>query len=81
MQITAAEALCNLGKTSIATPILINAVSNTNLMVRVHALNSLEIIGGDVAKAAIPTITEMLKGKTGRDYDVRAGKRLVALYN
>jgi len=80
VQITAAEALCNLGKTSIATPILINAVSNTNLMVRVHALNSLEIIGGDVAKAAIPTITKMLKDKTGRDYDVRAGRRLVAIY-
>jgi len=80
VKITAAEALCNLGKSEIAAPFLIEALKDENLMVRVHAMNSLEIIGGDVAKASIPTVKQVIGNREGRDYDLRAGKRLIALY-
>lgn len=80
VRITAAEALCNLGKTEIAIPVLIEALKEENLMVRVHALNTMEVLGGDVAKAAIETIKREITNKEGRDYDVRAGKRLIQLY-
>lgn len=81
VRITAAEVLCNFGKTEKATSVLIEALKDENMMVRVHALNSIEIIGGDVAKAAVPTVKEMIGNRQGRDYDIRTGKRLIALYD
>lgn len=80
VRITAAEALCNMGESAAATPILIEALNEDNLMVRVHAMNSLEIIGGDVAKASISTVKKVLGTREGRDYDIRAGKRLIEMY-
>ncbi|WP_296635623.1 sulfatase-like hydrolase/transferase [Polaribacter sp.] len=47
------QPLCNLGKSKLAAPVLIESLKDDNLMVRVHALNSLEVIGGNVAKSAI----------------------------
>jgi len=80
VRITAAEVLCNLGKTEKATAVLIEALNNENLMVRVHALNSIEIIGGEVAEETVPVVKKMIGTRKGRDYDIRAGKRLIALY-
>jgi HEAT repeat protein len=80
VRITAAEALCNLGQSGVATPVLIEALNEDNLMVRVHALNSLEILGGEVAKAAIPKVKELVGDSEDRGYDIRAGKRLVEIY-
>jgi arylsulfatase A-like enzyme len=80
VRIAAAEALCHLGAASTAAPVFIEALNSDNMMVRVHAMNSLEIIGGDVAKAAIPKVKEVIDGRQGRDYDIRAGLRLIEVY-
>jgi hypothetical protein len=80
VRIAAAEALCLLGEEATATTVLIEALNSENMMVRVHALNSLEIIGGDVAKAAIPKVKQVIGDREGRDYDIRAGKRLIEVY-
>ena len=80
VRIAAAEALCHLDECELATPILINALNEENLMVRVHALNSLEVLGGEVAKAAIPRIKELVGNREDREYDIRAGMRLIELY-
>lgn len=80
VRITAAEALCNIGKSDLAIPVLIEALSNENLMVRVHALNSLEIIGGEVAKSSLPAVKKVIGQRKGREYDIRAGKRLIEFY-
>ena len=80
VRITAAEALCHLGKSEEAIPVLVQALEEENLMVRVHCLNSLEIIGGEVAKAAIPKVKDLVKDRKDRAYDIRAGKRLIRLY-
>jgi N-sulfoglucosamine sulfohydrolase len=80
VRITAAEALCNLGASKIALPILTQALKEPNLMVRVHALNSLEIIGGEVAKSSIPAVKKLVGDSDGREYDMRVGKRLIELY-
>lgn len=81
VRITAAEALCHLGESSLATPIFIEALKEENLMVRVHAINSLEIIGGDVAIEAIPGVKQVLGDRKGRAYDIRAAKRLIEIYD
>jgi len=80
VRIAAAEALCYLGETQKSIPVLISALDEDNLMVRVHAMNSLEILGGEPAKASIPKVKEVLEGREGREYDIRAGKRLIELY-
>lgn len=80
VRIAAAEALCHLGAQNEATPALIDALKVENEMVRVHAMNSLEVLGGEVAKAAIPQVKEVIAGREGRDYDIRAGMRLIELY-
>ena len=80
VRIAAAEALCHLGASDTATPVLIDALNSDNIMVRVHAMNSLEIIGGNVAKAAIPKVKEVIGDREGRDYDIRAGLRLIEIY-
>ena len=74
--------MCNLGELEIATPVLIEALNETNLMVRVHALNSLEILGGEVAKASISRVKKLVIERKGKDrgYDIRAGKRLIEIY-
>lgn len=80
VRIAAAEALCHLGESTTAIPVFIEALNSENEMVRVHAMNSLEIIGGDVAKSAIPKVKEVIAGREGRAYDIRAGRRLVEIY-
>ncbi len=80
VRISAAEALCHLGATEQAIPVLVNALDEENLMVRVHALNSIQILGEDVAKAAMPKIREIVESGEGRSYDLRAAQRLVELY-
>ncbi len=80
VRITAAEALCNLGYSDLATPVIIETLQDDNLMVRVHALNSLDILGGKVAIEAIPAVRKLLGDRQGRDYDIRAGKRLIEIY-
>lgn len=80
VRISAAEALCHLGESQIAIPVFIDALNSENQMVRVHAMNSLEIVGGDVAKSAIPKVREVIAGREGRDYDIRAGLRLIEIY-
>jgi len=80
VRITAAEALCNLGESKIAIPVFITVLKDENLMVRVHVLNSLEIIGGEVAKAVIPAVKILVGNRNDRAYDIRAAKRLIALY-
>ena len=80
VRIAAAEALCHLGESGKATYVFIDALNDKNEMVRVHAMNSLEIIGGEVARAAIPKVKEVIDGREGRDYDIRAGKRLIEIY-
>ena len=80
VRIAAAEALCHLGASDAAIPVFIGALDSDNLMVRVHALNSLEIIGGEVAVAALPKVRELVDGREDRAYDIRAGKRLVEMY-
>ncbi len=81
VRITAAEALCNLGMSDVATPVLIAALKEENVMVRVHAFNSLETLGGTVAMEAIPMAKQVIENRTGRDYDIRAAQRLVELYD
>ena len=80
IRIAAAEALCHMGETTKAIPVFISALDEENLMVRVHVMNSLEILGGEAARAAIPKVQEVLAGREGREYDIRAGKRLIELY-
>ena len=80
VRIAAAEALCYLDEPKTSIPVFIEALNSENMMVRVHAMNSLEIIGGDVAKAAIPKVEEVIEGREGRDYDIRAAKRLIEVY-
>ncbi len=80
VRIAAAEALCHLGENENAVPVLISALDEENLMVRVHALNSFHILGEETAKAAMPKIKEIVKDKEGRSYDLRAAERLVELY-
>lgn len=80
VRIAAAEALCHLGESQKAIPVLIEALNEDNQMVRVHALNSLYILGGDVAKAALPKVHELVADKEGRNYDLRAAQRLLEVY-
>lgn len=49
-------------------------------MIRVHAMNSLEIIGAEVAKTSIPKVKEVLGNREGKDYDLRAGQHLIEMY-
>lgn len=81
VRITAAEALCGLGESAAATPVLIEAISEENLMVRVHVLNSLEILGGEIAKASIPKVKELVGDRDDNGYDLRAALRLLEIYN
>jgi arylsulfatase A-like enzyme len=80
VRIAAAEALCHVGENQQAIPVLISALDEDNQMVRVHALNSLYILGGEVAKAAMPKVKELVADQEGRDYDLRAAQRLVEVY-
>lgn len=80
VRIAAAEALCGIGELKAATPIFIEALGEENQMVRVHALNSLEILGGDMAKAAIPRAKELIGDREDNSYDLRAAIRLVEIY-
>ena len=80
VRIAAAEALCYLGSSEISIPVFIETLNSDNQMVRVHAMNSLEIIGGDVAKATIPKVREVIADRDGNDYDIRAGLRLIEIY-
>jgi hypothetical protein len=81
VRIAAAEALCHLGASDVAIPVFIAALDSDNEMVRVHAMNSLQIIGGDVAIAALPKVREVVAAKPeGRGYDLRAGQHLIEVF-
>lgn len=84
VRITAAEAICAMGASSIAAPVLVEALNDDNEMVRVHALNSIEIVGGSVAKAALPKAKEMYalisEATYNKGYDLRAAQRLLEVY-
>ena len=80
VRIAASEALCYLGESKKVTPVLIEVLDSDVEMVRVHAMNTLEIIGGDVAKSALTKVSEVIEGREGRAYDIRAGKRLLEKY-
>jgi len=80
VRISAAEALCHLGEQKQAIPVLADALDEENLMVRVHALNSIHTLGEEAAKAAMPKIKEIVENGQGRSYDLRAAQRLVELY-
>lgn len=80
VRIAAAEALCHLGSQEEAVPVLLDAVDSDNLMVRVHALNSLYILGGDIARAAIPKAQAIADSQEGRSYDLRAAQRLLEVF-
>ncbi len=80
VRIAAAEALCHLEKQQEALPVLLAAVEHENLIVRVHALNSLYILGGDMARAAIPKAQAIADSQEGRSYDLRAAQRLLEVY-
>lgn len=80
VRIAAAEALCHLGASDAATPVLIAALDHENLMVRTHALNSLYTLGGDMARAALPKVKAITESKEGRSYDLRAAERLLEVY-
>jgi hypothetical protein len=84
VRITAAEALYNLGYRSTAVPVLIGALDVDNEMVRVHALGSLDILGGEAAKSAVPRVRQLISD--GREagynsnYDIRAAERILEIY-
>ena len=81
VRIAAAEALCHLGASDAAIPVFIAALDSDNEMVRVHALNSLQIIGGEVAVAALPKVKEVVAAKPeGRGYDLRAAQHVIEVY-
>jgi N-sulfoglucosamine sulfohydrolase len=80
VRIAAAEALCHLDERARAVPVLVAALEEENLMVRVHALNSIHLLGESVAKAAMPEIKKLVEEQEGRNYDRRAALRLVELY-
>jgi N-sulfoglucosamine sulfohydrolase len=80
VRISAAEALCHLGEQKHAIPVLADALDEENLMVRVHALNSIHTLGEEAAKAAMPKIQDIVENGQGRSYDLRAAQRLVELY-
>ena len=80
VRIAAAEALCHLGERAAATPVLIAALDHENLMVRTHALNSLYILGGDIAREALPKVIAITESEEGRSYDLRAAQRLLEVY-
>jgi len=80
VRISAAEALCHLGEQKHAIPVLADALDEENLMVRVHALNSIHTLGEQAAKAAMPKIQDIVENGQGRSYDLRAAQRLVELY-
>jgi N-sulfoglucosamine sulfohydrolase len=80
VRIAAAEALCHLGESAAATPVLIAALDHENMMVRTHALNSLYILGGEIARAALPKVIAITESQEGRSYDLRAAQRLLEVY-
>ncbi|NJN28265.1 MAG: hypothetical protein HC819_21005 [Cyclobacteriaceae bacterium] len=53
-------------------------------MVRVHAINSLEAVGGEVARAAVGKARELVSRQDAptyeRGYDVRAANHLIEMY-
>ena len=81
VRITAAEALYGLGERGLPESIIVKALQDKNQMVRLHAMNSLEAIGGDLVKFATPTIKKIIKNMNAKDYDGRVGKYLIDRYN
>jgi hypothetical protein len=79
VRISAAEALCHLDEAEMAVPVLIAALAEENEMVRVHALNSIDVLGGDIAKSAMPVVLKLIEERES-GYDVRAAQRLVDQY-
>lgn len=80
VRITAGESLYFIGEIEEGISAIEGALKVDNLMVRVHALNSLAIIGDD-AKVTMASVQEMLGDREGREYDIRAGKYLLGLWS
>ena len=80
VRISAAEALYAMGSEDIALNFLVDALESENMMARTMVLNVLEIMG-DAAKSAKPSVEQLVEGRTGRDYDLRAAQRLLEKWN
>ena len=76
VSIAAAEALFQLGQKRVAIDHLTKLLRHENMHARLLALNTLEYTGDD-AKAALPTIEDLIRPKKDREYDNRAMWRLV----
>lgn len=77
VRIAAAEALYQLGETDQALTILREAVQHHQVMVRVHAINVLELMGTK-ARPVLPVVKKQIEQMEDNDYDERAALRLVA---
>ncbi|MEO1051888.1 MAG: sulfatase-like hydrolase/transferase [Bacteroidota bacterium] len=78
--IATAEALYNLGIIDLAVERLIKALDNENLMVRVQALNVLELMDEN-ARPALQKIEALIEPKEQREYDNRLMWRIVEKLN
>ena len=74
--ITAAEGLYFLNKKETAIHHLIEQLESNSMMVRLMALNVLDLIGDD-AKAAVPTIERIIRPSDGEVYDYWAMRSLL----
>ncbi|MCP4753669.1 MAG: sulfatase-like hydrolase/transferase [Proteobacteria bacterium] len=73
--IAAAEALCQLGDSGMALPVLTNGLSHENEMVRLYAVNALDYID-EKAKPVERLLRDNLEHQ--KDYTKRALKKLLA---
>lgn len=81
VRIASAEALYKLGETSLAMSVLIEALrDHKNERVRLHAMNSITSIGGELAKSAIPIIEKIIENREERDYLKKQGSFLIQRY-
>ncbi len=81
VRIASAEALYKLGETSLAGPVLIEELRDyKNERVRLHAMNSITSIGGELAKNVIPIIEKIIENREERDYLKKQGSFLIQRY-
>ena len=81
VRITAAEALYKLGEVSIAKPIIIEALKDeSNEKVRLHAMNSITNIGGQLAQTTLPIIEKIIEKRENKDYLKKIGNYLIETY-
>ncbi|PWJ59513.1 arylsulfatase A-like enzyme [Dyadobacter jejuensis] len=79
VRIAAAESLYQQGEKAVVYPVLKEALTSPISMVRVQALNVLELMGEE-AKPVLKDIEALLKGnQKDSDYDMRAANRIIGL--